>query len=173
MFDKLISIVIVISFIILINIFILDFYMVSSSSMRPFLFKGDQILVNKFSYSIFGFRYSEIKIGDLVVFEHNREKYIKRVVGVKGQLIQFNQDNVFVDGRSTRSNEYDHVDSLRIGSLRSIKIKDEVLFLLGDNFHNSIDSREIGLINENQVLGEALLVIFNQDKTERIGLIIE
>ena len=90
---------------ILIRSFILQPFYIPSSSMKPNLLIGDRLFVSKYSYgyskhsfpfspSIFDGRklYIKPKIGDVVVFKtpaDNRTDYIKRLIGLPGDEIQF------------------------------------------------------------------------------------
>jgi len=90
---------------ILIRSLLLQPFYIPSSSMEPNLLIGDRLFVTKYSYgyskhsfpfspSIFDGRklYSEPKLGDIVVFKtpaDNRTDYIKRLIGLPGDQIQF------------------------------------------------------------------------------------
>ncbi len=94
------------------SIFIQPFY-IPSSSMEPNLLVGDRIFVTKFTYGyskhsfpfsppIFNgrFLFKEPKRGDVVVFKtpsDNRTDYIKRIIGLPGDKIQFIDSNLFVN----------------------------------------------------------------------------
>ena len=94
------------------SLFIQPFY-IPSSSMEPTLLVGDRLFVTKYSYgyskhsfpfspSIFNKRimFSEPKRGDVVVFKtpaDNRTDYIKRLIGLPGDKIQFIDSNLFIN----------------------------------------------------------------------------
>ena len=94
------------------SLFIQPFY-IPSSSMEPNLLVGDRIFVTKYSYGyskhsfpfsppIFRGRFfsSEPQRGDVVVFKtpaDNRTDYIKRVVGMPGDKIQFIDSNLYIN----------------------------------------------------------------------------
>ena len=92
--------------------FIQPFY-IPSSSMEPNLLVGDRLFVTKYSYGfskhsfpfsppIFKGRilYSEPKRGDVVVFKtpaDNRTDYIKRLIGLPGDQVQFIDSNLYIN----------------------------------------------------------------------------
>jgi len=94
------------------SLFIQPFY-IPSSSMEPNLLVGDRLFVTKFSYGyskhsfpfsppIFKDRimFSAPKRGDVVVFKtpaDNRTDYIKRLIGLPGDQIQFINSNLYVN----------------------------------------------------------------------------
>ena len=104
---------------ILIRTFFIQAYEIPSGSMEPTLLVGDHILANKLVYgfrmpdSIFGltpfglpygrylFRLEPIHRGDVVVFVYPRnpsEDYIKRVIGIAGDVVQIKAGKVWLNG---------------------------------------------------------------------------
>ena len=110
------------------SILIQPFY-IPSSSMESNLLVGDRLFVTKFSYgyskhsfpfspSIFKGRifYKSPKRGDVVVFKtpaDNRTDYIKRLIGIPGDIIQFIDGDLYLNGNQI---------------LKTIKIKSELLY---------------------------------------------
>ena len=94
------------------SIFIQPFY-IPSSSMEPNLLVGDRLFVTKYSYgyskhsfpfspNLFKGRimFSEPKRGDVIVFKtpaDNRTDYIKRLIGLPGDEIQFIDGSLYVN----------------------------------------------------------------------------
>ena len=99
---------------ILIRSLILQPFYIPSSSMEPTLLVGDRIFVTKFNYgfskhsfpfspNITNQRYffNNPERGDLVVFKtpsDDRTDYIKRLIGLPGDEIQFVEGNIFLNG---------------------------------------------------------------------------
>ena len=94
------------------SLFLQPFY-IPSSSMEPNLLVGDRIFVSKYTYgyskhsfpfspNIFNGRiiFSKPKKGDIVVFKtpvDNRTDYIKRLIGLPGDLIQFIDGDLYLN----------------------------------------------------------------------------
>ena len=94
------------------SIFLQPFY-IPSSSMEPNLLVGDRLFVTKYSYgyskhsfpfspNIFSGRllFSSPKAGDVVVFKtpvDNRTDYIKRLIGLPGDEIQFIDGDLYIN----------------------------------------------------------------------------
>tara|TARA_Y100000591_G_C21689660_1_gene622438 strand:- start:59 stop:793 length:735 start_codon:yes stop_codon:yes gene_type:complete len=94
------------------SLFIQPFY-IPSSSMEPNLLVGDRLFVSKFSYGyskhsfpfsppIFNGRIFDSipKRGDVIVFKtptDNRTDYIKRLIGLPGDQIQFIESNLYLN----------------------------------------------------------------------------
>tara|TARA_B100001989_G_C24515287_1_gene452773 strand:- start:452 stop:1192 length:741 start_codon:yes stop_codon:yes gene_type:complete len=99
---------------ILIRSLIIQPFYIPSSSMEPNLLVGDRIFVSKYDYgyskhsfpfspnfSNKRFFFSEPDQGDLVVFKtpaDNRTDYIKRLIGLPGDEIQFLKGEIFING---------------------------------------------------------------------------
>src|SRR3546814_4501369 len=84
-------------------------FRIPSNSMMPTLLTGDFILVNKFAYGL-RLPISNTKIvpigeperGDVVVFkppQHPEQDWIKRVIGLPGDTIEYKDNQVFVNGQ--------------------------------------------------------------------------
>jgi signal peptidase I len=99
----------VIAFVFLLRSFLVEPFKIPSGSMMPTLLVGDFILVNKFTY---GIRLPIINVkviemgtpqrGDVMVFRFPRDTsqdYIKRVVGIPGDKIEYRNDKrLFING---------------------------------------------------------------------------
>ena len=112
------------------SIFIQPFY-IPSSSMEPNLLVGDRLFVTKYSYGYskhsFPFRppifdnrilFSEPKTGDVVVFKtpaDNRTDYIKRLVGLPGDQIQFIDSNLFINNSEILKSKISETDTIYCG----------------------------------------------------------
>ena len=114
------------------SFFFQPFY-IPSSSMEPTLLIGDRIFVSKFQYGfsrhsfpfsppIFNDRILPKKpnYGDLVVFKtpsDNRTDYIKRLIGLPGDTIQFINGNLYLNGKTIPRKKVKKNYSIRCGSI--------------------------------------------------------
>ena len=115
------------------SILIQPFY-IPSSSMEPNLLVGDRLFVTKFSYgyskhsfpfspSIFSGRLLSAtpKRGDVVVFKtpaDNRTDYIKRLIGLPGDTIQFINGNLYLNSKKIQKEVINTDDSLYCGNTK-------------------------------------------------------
>ncbi len=113
------------------SLIIQPFY-IPSSSMEPNLLVGDRLFVTKYSYgyskhsfpfspSIFKGRllFNEPKRGDVVVFKtpaDNRTDYIKRVIGLPGDKIQFIDSNLFLNSNEIFKSKINEKDIIFCGN---------------------------------------------------------
>ena len=113
------------------SLFIQPFY-IPSSSMEPSLLVGDRLFVTKYSYGyskhsfpfsppIFKGRVfsSEPKRGDVVVFKtpsDNRTDYIKRLIGLPGDRIQFIDANLYINNSEVMKSRISKKDIIFCGN---------------------------------------------------------
>ena len=118
------------------SIFIQPFY-IPSSSMEPNLLVGDRLFVTKYSYgyskhsfpfspNLFKGRimFSEPKRGDVIVFKtpaDNRTDYIKRLIGLPGDEIQFIDGNLYVNNNQIIKTLVSSIDVIFCGN-QTIKV---------------------------------------------------
>jgi signal peptidase I len=138
------------------SIIIQPFY-IPSSSMEPNLLVGDRLFVSKFSYGyskhsfpfsppIFKGRIfsSEPKRGDVIVFKtpaDNRTDYIKRLVGLPGDKIQFINTNLYINNSEVLKSRISKNDIIFCGK----KIIDVFTFeevLPNKKIHNTVYSKK-------------------------------
>jgi len=89
--------------------FLVEPFKIPSGSMMPTLLAGDYILVNKFTYGLrvpilnnTFFNVNHPKRGDVFVFHYPPEPtidYIKRVVGLPGDKIQYQDKHLIINGK--------------------------------------------------------------------------
>ncbi len=93
----------------LIRAIFIEPFRIPSGSMLPTLQIGDQIFVNKFIYGVHIPWANVVPFvivrpparGDVIVFENpvTGEDYIKRVIGIPGDVIEFKDDRVYLNGQ--------------------------------------------------------------------------
>ncbi len=160
-----------------IRTFVVQAYKIPSGSMKDTLLIGDHLLVNKFIYGVkIPFTDGKTLIpvkdpqqGDIIVFKYPEDPskdFIKRVVGIEGDIIEIKNKKLYVNGELK---EYKgHVkftdpiiypaSSTSRDNLGPIKVPENSLFVMGDNRDNSHDSRFWGFVKLNAVKGEALII---------------
>ncbi len=125
---------------------------VDGRSMEPTLKSGQFVLVNKLAYKIGSPQY-----GDIIVFHYPRnpdQEYIKRVIGLPGDLVEIKAGEVFVNDQLIDEpyilNEPTYQDR--------VWVPVNALFVLGDNRNNSSDSHTWGAVPLESVVGKAILI---------------
>lgn len=159
-FVKLIVVIIIILFLM---IYVVSITQVVGSSMSSTLENGDVLILNKFKY-----RFTDIKRGDIISLEYADTKYlIKRVIGLPGDNISIKNNNLYLNDELYVENYLDEglvYDDFDLSDLGYETIPDDMYLVLGDNREDSLDSREIGLISKDEVIGKVSFRIWPLNK---------
>ena len=146
---------------------IADWNVVPTGSMKPTIFEGDRIFVNKLAYDLKVpltkqqvASWGDPKVGDIVVCfsPADGKRLVKRVAGVPGDPIAWQQGMPFINEQPAT-----YYPPAR-DALPDV-VPDGQYFLLGDNRNNSADSRAFGFVAREQIVGEATATVISLDKT--------
>lgn len=149
--------IVIILIVVLIRTFIVTPVFVNGTSMVPTLQHNEVLLLKKYDHSYLRF--------DIVVLKYNGEKLVKRVVGLPGEHIKYENNVLYVDGKVVEESFLDdHTSDFDIVSLGVTKIPDDYYFVMGDNRNNSTDSRSIGLVSKKQIVGTTNFALFPFNK---------
>jgi signal peptidase I len=191
----------VILIVLLLRSFLVEPFRIPSGSMMPTLLVGDFILVNKYDYGIrlpvlnskiFGI--GDPQRGDVVVFRFPKDPavdYIKRVVGVPGDHVVYENKTLFINGKQVAQVPAGVYIGTGSGlSSSGADLRREVLgdvthdilvephvhgvdadvivpeghyFVMGDNRDNSNDSRYWGFVPDENLVGKAFMIWMNWD----------
>ena len=153
--------------------FIVSPTVVNGDSMMPTYEDGDIVLVNKIGKKISG-----IERFDVIVFEApNGETYIKRVIGLPGDHIAYENDTLYINDEA---HEEAYLDVYKKQLLDNSPLTEDFtlqsatdystipegyLFVLGDNRRNSLDSRyaSVGLVPMEKVFGKTNIRFYPLD----------
>jgi len=164
-----------------IRTFVIQAFKIPSGSMKETLLIGDHILVNKFIYGVkVPFLQTTIvpitnpKHGDIVVFkfpEDPSKDFIKRVIGVAGDVVEVRDKQVYVNSKLLNHDFGIHTDSYIFpasvqprDNFGPVVVPPHSLFVMGDNRDQSYDSRFWGFVDLKAVKGKALMIYWSWDK---------
>lgn len=170
-----------------------DFNHVPTGSMKPTILVGDRISINKLAYDIHlpfsGISIAHIanpERGDIIVFNSavSQNRLVKRVIGVPGDTLQMNNNEITIndqklgyqlsDDRPSTADLNENLlgisHQIRInknGSNASnfslVTVPQNMYLVLGDNRDNSADSRFIGFVPRDEIIGRSSKVVFSLD----------
>ena len=159
----LIKLLVVVVVILFLMIYIVSVTQVVGNSMYSTLENGDVLILNKFKY-----RFFDIKRGDIISLENDDTKYlIKRVIGLPGDSISIKDNTLYINGEVYIENYLEEglvYDDFELTSLGYQVIPDDMYFVLGDNRADSVDSREIGLVSKDDIIGKISFRIWPLNK---------
>lgn len=144
--------VVIVIVVVLVRTFIITPVIVSGDSMVPTLENKELLLVRKIGYSS-----NVIKRFDIVVIKENDEEIIKRVIGLPGEHVSYKKNKLYINDKLVEQN-YTFRDTHDF-NLEEIctcnSIPEGQYLVLGDNRPISKDSRTLGLIDEEKIIGKA------------------
>lgn len=151
--------------------FIMSLEYVPSDSMMPTLEVGDYLLISKLSYT-----YRSPEREEMVVFEGpDHTKWIKRVVGLPGEVVDIREGNIYIN--NVKVDETAYVAAEEQSTPTTFEdaitfpyiIPEDSFFVLGDNRLASKDSRYIGAVKEVDIIGCAVFRIFPFKKIGKLA----
>ncbi len=134
---------------------------ISGESMMPTIHEGEYAILIRCDTYLYECKYSR---DDIIVFKINEKEYIKRIVAVPNDTLNYSNDTLFVvkdkslTGVSVKNWKYRYLVKDELNS-ESFIMPEERYFLLGDNINRSKDSRSLGLISKYEITGKLLLKI--------------
>ncbi|MEN2766468.1 signal peptidase I [Ornithinibacillus xuwenensis] len=145
---------------------------VDGPSMLPTLHDRDQMIVNKFTY-----RFDQPERFDIVVFHANDKKdFIKRVIGLPGEHVAYKDNVLYINGQPIDENLLSENPSIMTEDFTMEEVMGNYetvpeghVFVLGDNRTNSTDSRLLGPIPIDQIVGKASAIYWPFDRMQFIG----
>jgi signal peptidase I len=133
---------------------------VEGTSMAPLLSDQERIFINKFVY-----RFEPIDRGDVVVFWYplDRSKsFIKRVVGLPGEMVEIRKGMVYVNGVSLPE-PYVPPQYEDLSDFGPTRVPDDNYFVMGDHRISSNDSRVFGPVASHYIYGRAVFAYWPVD----------
>jgi signal peptidase I len=125
---------------------------VENVSMKPTLQPGEFLLVNRVAYKL-----GNPSIGDIIVFHApgvSEMDYIKRIVGLPGDMVRVSEGTVTVNDRAL----YEPYLADPPNYSGEWIVPEGEYFVLGDNRNNSSDSHLWGFVPREDIVGKALLI---------------
>lgn len=143
-----------------IRYFLFKPFVVKGASMEPNYFESDYLIIDELTY-----RLHAPHRGDVVVVRismDTREYFLKRLVGLPGERIFISNGRIKIfntehpDGFYVDETQYLQPNILTTGDV-DLKLSADEYYVLGDNRAASLDSRRLGPLHKNDLVGRAFL----------------
>jgi signal peptidase I len=169
--DWIVTLAVAVGIVLTVKVEVANPYRIPSASMEPTLrcakptpgcdaTFSDRVIANRLAY-----RFHDPHRGDIVVFEapdaarlrcDEGGTFVKRIVGLPGELVSERNGTVYVDGKPLREQ---YVDK-RFRDFRTQtwpRVPKGAYFVMGDNRASSCDSREWGAVPRENLIGPVLM----------------
>ncbi|MBI5975301.1 signal peptidase I [Staphylococcus canis] len=137
--------------------FVIIPYKVDGTNMAPALSQDDRLLINKIKP-----RLNLLNHGDIIVFRHQDQYHIGRIIGQQGQSVVFKNGQLELDYQPVeepylkqKSNETWSARTLP--NAQSDIIPPHTYLVMNDQRHNRYDSRQYGLVDKKDVIGNVMI----------------
>ncbi|MEG0823648.1 MAG: signal peptidase I [Erysipelotrichaceae bacterium] len=162
------SFVVCFIFVFLLTSFIAKPIRVTGESMVPSLEDGEIGFTN-----VFKAKTQDVKRSDIVIVhaKNINELWVKRVVGLPGEVIEAKDDKVYINGKLL---EEEYLDTEYANNFRKyenftrdfppVKLSEDEYFLMGDNRVVSYDSRVVGAFHKKDIVGKDAYILFPFDE---------
>lgn len=170
-----------------------DWNEVPTGSMKPTIIEGDRIFINKMAYDIripfthvSLMKMSDPQRNDIIIFDSvvSDKRLVKRVIGLPGDVISMKDNRVSINGKQLsyqhaavngsvidiHENLSGNTHTVRTNSAGSqlsnfpeVKVPEGHYLVLGDNRDNSADSRVIGFVPREEIIGRSSSVVMSLD----------
>ena len=129
---------------------------VDGESMENTLYNGEIVLLNKIVLKTKG-----LNRFDVVVFKHEDDLLIKRVIGLPGEKVEYINNELYINNEKINTPiEFENTDDFKY------EVPNGEYFVLGDNRDNSKDSRYFGSVKLTNIKGKVSTILL---PLKRIG----
>ena len=140
---------------VLLRLFVFELFHISGGSMIPTFEDGDYVFAEQISVYT-----KDISRGDIVIVEYpNGKPCVKRVIGIEGDTIEIKDRILVLNGEKVQE---EYINEQMYDSMEPITVKDNMIFVMGDNRNYSLDSRDpnVGAIPYENIKGKVRFSLF-------------
>ena len=132
---------------------------VEGQSMEPTLENKDNLICDKISY-----RFGDPERFDIVIIRPDADKsdrWIKRIIGLPGEEVRIDlEGNIYINGEKLDESYGKEVIENPGLAIEPIVLGEDAYWVMGDNRNHSSDSRVIGPVPKNRIIGKAFVRIY-------------
>ncbi len=140
--------------------FVAQPFIVQGVSMSPTFETGEYLIVDEISY-----RFNNPERGDVVIVKkpgNNSENLIKRIIGLPGETLRYKNNVLTIINKENPNGliiSEPYLSNIKTNNFEAT-LGDDQYFVMGDNRPVSLDSRMVGPVRRDAIIGEAFLRLF-------------
>jgi len=153
---EVLSYALVIVVVLLIKTYVFSPIKVNGDSMMPTLHNKDIMILNEIGYYLNG-----LDRFDIVVVKTENDLLIKRVIAFPGETVRFFEDELYINGELVEQDFLHAIThNFEMGEVNEEVVPDGHYFVVGDNRGDSLDSRTIGSVSKDQIMGKTSFIVY-------------
>ena len=155
--------------IVIVSFFVIKPAGISGRSMMPNLKNGQRGFSNVISLMMEGIQRYDIVLAKTVTEEGNDATIIKRVIALPGETIECKDNIIYINGEELDESAYldtkyrkdwEKKNHYFTDDFKKVKLKEDEYFLMGDNRPISLDSRDLGPFNVQQIIAKDFMILY-------------
>lgn len=156
-----VSLAVSIIVVLLIRTYLFTIIRVDGPSMSDTLLDGDKLFV-----TVADMRANGPERFDVIIckYPNRNDQYVKRVIGLPGETLRVKNGVLYIDGEAIEEPFLSDARTVRFdkgsNNFGPIEIGEGEYFVMGDNRDDSNDSRNVGVITEDMVIGKVRQIIW-------------
>ena len=165
-----VSIVTALLAVLIIRSFFFTIIRVDGTSMTDTLLNNDRLFVTVLDMKLHGPDRFDVVITH---YDDTRKEYVKRVIGLPGDTLEVKSGVLYVNGEAYEE-PFLSPDRIVNYSLPQydfgpIEVPEGSYFVMGDNRDNSRDSRRVGFLSEDKIVGKVRYIIWPLNRIGSVG----
>ena len=165
-----VSIVTALLAVLIIRSFLFTIIRVDGTSMTDTLQDNDRLFVTVLDMKLHGPDRFDVVITH---YDDTRKEYVKRVIGLPGDTLEVRSGVLYINGEAYEE-PFLSPDRIVNYSLPQydfgpIEVPEGSYFVMGDNRDNSRDSRRVGFLSEDKIVGKVRYIIWPLDRIGSVG----
>ena len=144
------------------RMFVFELVRVDGESMNNTLVDGQHLFVEKIS------KHSGLDRGDIVIVKYpdsGNKAYVKRIVATGGDSVLVMDGSLYINGEKQnesyiKESYMEYLGEGYGGDGAQYTVPEGYYYVMGDNRNNSRDSRMVGPISKDEIIGHAMFIIW-------------